>query len=90
VAITQPTTAATVRGTAWAVMWVEGQSGTSNTFSLYANGKLVASQVTASRGPISLPWITTSGPNGGVTLQGTVKDATGKTGATTVNVTVAN
>jgi large repetitive protein len=90
VAITQPKVATTVRGTAWAVMWVEGQSGTSNTFSLFANGRLVASQVTASRGPISLPWVTTAGPNGVVTLQGTVRDATGKTGSTTVNVTVAN
>lgn len=90
VSITQPTNAATVRGTTWAVMWVEGQSGTSNTFSLFANGKLVASQVTASRGPISLPWPTTSSANGPVTLQGTVKDATGTTGATTINVTVAN
>jgi hypothetical protein len=90
VAITQPRTATTVRGTAWATMWVEGQSGTSNTFSLFANGRLVASQVTASRGPVSLPWITTSGPNGAVTLQGTVRDATGKTGSTTVTVTVAN
>ena len=90
VAITAPTNAATVRGTAWAVMWVEGQSGTSNTFQLYANGRLVATQVTASRGPVSLPWITTSGPNGAVTLEGRVKDATNKTGVTRVNVTVAN
>ena len=90
VAITQPTAGATVRGTTWAVLWVEGQSGTSNTFSLLANGKLVASQVTSSRGPVSLPWVTTSGPNGPVTLQGTVKDATGNTGATSVTVTVAN
>jgi len=71
-------------------MWVEGQSGTSNTFSLYANGRLVASQVTASRGPISLQWVTSSTPNGPVTLQGTVRDATGMTGASTVSVTVAN
>jgi len=90
VAITQPKVATTVRGTAWAVLWVEGQTGTSNTFSLFADGKLVSSQVTASRGPISLPWITTSSPNGQVTLQGTVTDATGKTGTTSVTVTVAN
>jgi hypothetical protein len=90
VAITQPTSAATVRGTVWAVMWVEGQSGSSNTFSLFASGRLVASQVTASRGPVSLPWNTTSGPNGAITLQGTVRDATGKTGSTTIGVTVAN
>ncbi|HEX3178483.1 MAG TPA: Ig-like domain-containing protein [Methylomirabilota bacterium] len=90
VAITQPTSTATVRGTTWAVLWVEGQSGTSNTFSLFANGKLVSSQVTSSRGPVSLPWITTAGPNGAVALQATVKDATGNTGASTINVTVGN
>jgi hypothetical protein len=90
VAITQPKAASTVRGTAWAVMWVEGQSGTSNRFELFANGRLVASQVTASRGPVSLPWITTSGPNGTVTLEGRVRDATSKTGSTSITVTVAN
>jgi hypothetical protein len=90
VAITQPTSGTAVRGTSWAVMWVEGQSGTSNTFSLYANGRLVASQVTASRGPVSMPWTTTAVANGTVTLQGTVRDATGKTGSTSVNVTVSN
>jgi hypothetical protein len=88
--ITQPTGGASVRGTTWAVMWVEGQSGSSNTFQLFANGRLVASQVTASRGPVSLPWVTSSTPNGSVTLQGTVRDATGKTGSTSVSVRVAN
>jgi hypothetical protein len=88
--ITQPTGGASVRGTTWAVMWVEGQSGSSNTFQLFANGRLVASQVTASRGPVSLPWVTSSTPNGSVTLQGTVRDATGKTGLTSVSVRVAN
>ena len=88
--ITQPTGGTSVRGTTWAVMWVEGQSGSSNTFQLFANGRLVASQVTASRGPVSLPWVTSSTPNGSVTLQGTVRDATGKTGSTSVSVRVAN
>jgi hypothetical protein len=90
VAITQPTNAATVRGTAWAVMWVEGQAPGNNTFELFANGRLVASRVSNLRGPISLPWITTGGPNGAVTLEGRVRDAASKTGVTRVNVTVAN
>lgn len=90
VAITQPTNTAIVRATAWAVLWVEGQSPGNNTFELFANGRLVASQVTTSRGPISLPWITTSGPNGAVTLEGRVRDAANKTGFTRINVTVAN
>ena len=90
VSITAPKAAATVSGTTWAVMWVEGQSGTSNTFQLFANGKLVASQVTSSRGPVSLPWVTTSTANGPVTLEGRVKDAASQTGSASINVTVAN
>jgi hypothetical protein len=90
VSITQPRNATAVRGTVWAVMWVEGQQGTSNTFQLYANGRLVASQVTASRGPVSLPWNTASGPNGPVTLEARVRDAVNNSGLTRVNVTVGN
>jgi hypothetical protein len=90
VSITGLANGATVRGTVWPVLWVEGQSGTSNTFTLSAGGKVIASQVTSSRGPVALPWTTTSGPNGNTTLTATVKDATGKTGATSINVTVGN
>jgi hypothetical protein len=37
-----------------------------------------------------LPWITTSGGNGAATVKATVQDSSGKTGAASVNVTVAN
>jgi hypothetical protein len=88
--ITQPTASATVGGTAWAVIWIAGQSGTSNRYTLSANGQVVASQVTSSAGPVSLPWVTSGTPNGTATLTATVKDATGNTGATSINVTVRN
>jgi hypothetical protein len=88
--ITQPANGASVSGTVWPTLWVEGQSGASNTFTISANGQIVASQVTSSRGPVSLPWITTATANGTVTLTATVRDATGNTGATTISVTVRN
>jgi hypothetical protein len=55
----------------------------------YAPGT-VASQVTSSRGPVTLPWLTTGMANGTVSLTATVRDATGNTGATTISVTVRN
>jgi hypothetical protein len=81
---------ATVRGTVWPVLWIEGQSGSSNTYTLSANGRVVATQVTPSRGPVALPWATTSTANGTATLSATVRDATGKTGTASISVRVAN
>jgi hypothetical protein len=89
VAITQPTGGATVGGTAWVVLWVEGASGSSNTFSLSVNGTPVGSQTTSGRGPVSIPW-TTSGANGSRTLTAIVRDASGNTGRASVTVTVRN
>jgi hypothetical protein len=88
--ITQPTNGATVSGTVWPTIWVEGQSGTSNTFTISVNGRVVASQVTPSRGPVTLPWVTTTSGNGTASLTATVSDAAGNTGATTITVTVRN
>jgi hypothetical protein len=90
VAMTQPANGATVSGTVWPTLWVEGQSGTSNTFTVSANGQVVATQVTSSRGPVSLPWVTTTIPNGTTSLTATVRDAAGNTGTVTINVTVRN
>ena len=90
VAITQPTNGATVGGTAWPTLWVEGQSGASNTFSISVNGQLVASQVTSSRGPVTLPWVTTGIANGPASLTAIVRDAAGNTGTTTISVSVRN
>ena len=48
--ITQPKAGATVSGTVWVVMWVEGTSGASNVFTLSADGKQVGSQTTNDEG----------------------------------------
>jgi hypothetical protein len=86
--ITQPTGGASLRGTAWVVLWAEGTSGSSNTFTLSVNGSTVGSKTTNVRGPVSIPW-TTSG-TGSRTLTATVRDASGHTGRATVTVTLAN
>ena len=49
--ITQPRNNDTVSGTAWVVIWVEGTSGSSNVFTLSADGKQVGTQTTSSRSP---------------------------------------
>lgn len=92
--ITQPKASVTVSGTVWVVLWVEGTSGASNTFTLTADGQQNTSRTTTARGPVSIPWITTQGgtgiPNGTHTLTGTVRDATGNTGTTSITVIVKN
>ncbi|HEV8584337.1 MAG TPA: Ig-like domain-containing protein [Methylomirabilota bacterium] len=88
--ITQPASGATVSGTAWTTLWVEGTSGTSNTFTLSANGTVIATQVTGSRGPVTMAWVTSGTANGPAALTATVRDAAGNTGSLTINVTVRN
>jgi len=94
--ITQPATAATVSGTVWVTLWVQGTSGASNVFTLSADGKQIGSPTTSSRsGPVTIPWPTkpigaTPVPNGTHTLTGTVRDATGNTGTTSITVIVNN
>jgi centrosomal CEP192-like protein len=87
--ITQPTGGTTVRGTAWVVMWVEGTSGSANTFTLSVDGATVGSRTTSARGPLTIPWITSTA-NGSHTLTAVVRDAAGRTGRTSVSVTVRN
>ena len=93
--ITQPRNGATVSGTVWVVLWADGTSGTSNTFTLSADGRQVSSQTSSSRGPVTLPWSTTPTgalpvPNGAHTLTGTVRDATGRAATTSITVIVHN
>ncbi len=88
--ITQPLAAATVRGTAWVVLWVEGASGKSNTFTLTVDGATVGTYTTAEQGPVTIPWTTTSKANGNHTVTASVRDATGKTGSTSISVAVRN
>jgi hypothetical protein len=90
VSITQPTGGATVAGTAWVVMWVEGASGSSNAFTLSVDGAAVYTETTSASGPVTLPWRTTSAVNGSHRVTATVRDAGGNTGSTSINVTVQN
>jgi hypothetical protein len=90
VSITQPTGGATVGGTAWVVMWVDGTTGSSNVFTLSVDGVKVYTETTSARGPVTLPWTTTSAVNGSHQVTATVRDAAGNTGSTTINVTVRN
>ncbi|OLC59350.1 MAG: hypothetical protein AUH76_14840 [Candidatus Rokubacteria bacterium 13_1_40CM_4_67_11] len=90
VAITQPSNGATVSGVPWAVMWVDGQSGSSNTFTLTLAGQTMGTTTTASRGPISMPYDTRTVANGSQPLTATVRDATGNTGSATITVNVNN
>jgi hypothetical protein len=90
VVITQPKGGATVGGTAWIVLWVEGTSGTANAFTLRVGNTTIGSQTTSARGPVAMPWSTRSVANGTHTLTATVRDATGKTGSTTMSVRVQN
>jgi hypothetical protein len=86
--ITQPGASATVRGTAWVVLWAEGTSGSANVFTLRAGNQQVGSQTTSARGPVTLPWNTAAFAEGVHTLTATVRDATGKSGSASVTVIV--
>lgn len=88
--MTQPRASATIGGTAWVVLWVEGTSGSSNVFTLSADGRQVGSQTTSARGPVSIAWNTTAAANGAHTLTATVRDAAGHTGSVSITVIVRN
>jgi hypothetical protein len=90
VAITQPRSGATVSGIAWAVLWVEGTTGTSNTFTLSLGGRVVGTTTTSSRGPVSMAYDTRTVTSGTQPLTATVRDAGGAAGTATVSVVVSN
>jgi len=84
-----------VSGTVWVVLWADGTTGASNVFTLSVDGKEIKSQTTASRGPVSIPWVTNAAgttpvPNGTHTLTGTVRDAIGQTGTTSITAILGN
>jgi len=88
--LTQPSPGSTVSGTNWAVIWLSGSSGTSNVYTLSVGAQVVGTQTTSSTGPVSIPWDTTTVPNGTQSLTASARDATGNTGSTTNVITVAN
>src|SRR6185295_11793308 len=88
VAITAPKVGALVRRGTAVTLWVEGTSGSANSFNLVANGKFVGGVNTSSRGPVQIPWTATT--NGTNTLTAWVRDATGRTGSTSIQVWVVD
>jgi len=86
--ITQPT-GGSVGGTAWVIIWLDNAAAGNKTYTMTAGGRTVWSSSNSDR-PASLPWNTTLTSNGATTLTVNVSDATGNTGSSTVNVTVAN
>src|SRR5204863_492677 len=88
--VTQPTGGATVSNTVWAVMWLEGSTAASKTYTLTLGGKAMGSTTTASNGPVSMPYDTKMVVDGSQPLMATVKDASNNTGGSTVNVNVKN
>jgi hypothetical protein len=89
-ALTAPKAGATLKGTAWTVLWLGGTTSTANTYVVTLGGVEVGRTTTASRGPISMPLDTTKAPNGQQPLVARATDAAGKTGTAQVTVSVAN
>ncbi|OLD96931.1 MAG: hypothetical protein AUG80_12850 [Candidatus Rokubacteria bacterium 13_1_20CM_4_68_9] len=89
IAFTAPGEGATVSGTVWMVIWVNGASGSSNTFTVSVGGTLIRTQTTGGAN-VSIPWDTAGFANGQQTITVTVRDATGNTGSGARSVTAAN
>jgi hypothetical protein len=89
VIFTRPAEEATLGGTIWVDIWVEGASGTSNTFVLAVDGTVVARQTTSGV-HVTLAWSSLNFPNGLRSMTARVTDATGKTGSASRTVNVKN
>jgi hypothetical protein len=88
--ITSPANGATVRGTVWFTVWVEGAAAGTKTYTLSAGGSTIMSTDTTSNGPVSLTWPTTATDNGSRTVTVTVRDSASGTGRASITVTVSN
>lgn len=89
--ITNPKAGTTVSGTVWVVIWAEGTSGSGNRFILKVNGTSVGSQnAGSSRGPVTIPWNTQSGPNGAYAIKAEVIDDTRNTGTSAAVSVIVN
>src|SRR6266850_543622 len=87
--ITSPAAGATVTGTVWSDVWVEGASAGTRTFTLAIGGVTLMSGTDASN-HVTLPWDSTRVANGTQTLVATVRDASGNSGSTTRAFNVQN
>jgi hypothetical protein len=90
VAITAPASGATVRGTVWFTVWVEGAAAGTKTYTLSVGGKTIDSTQTTSNGPVTLAWATSAADNGARTATVTVVDSANAIGRASVTVNVAN
>jgi hypothetical protein len=90
VGVTAPRAGAVVSGTSWVVVWLSGTTSTANTYTVTVGGIQVATVTTPSRGPVSIAWSTSTVANGARSLTVTARDAGGKTGSTSVPITVGN
>src|SRR5205814_9880393 len=91
VAITQPgADGATVSGTTWFVLWVEGAAAGTKTYTLSVGGTQVASTTDTSSGPISIAWDTTKVNNGSTTVIASARYSSGATGSAPRVVNVSN
>ena len=88
--VTQPSANTTVSGVSWAVMWLEGSTAATKTYTLTLGGKAVGTQATSSNGPVSIPYDTKVVVDGTQPLTATVTDSNNNSGTTTTNVNVKN
>jgi hypothetical protein len=89
VALTTPAAGATVSGTVWVNIWVNGGSTGTKAYTMTVGGQTVWSESSTSS-HVTLPWVTSSTPNGARTLVVTVQDPGTGTGTASVQVTVQN
>jgi hypothetical protein len=89
VAVTGPAAGVTLRDTAWVDVWVDGATGSANTFTLVVGDQTVAAQTIAGR-HATIPWDTRLTPDGTVTLTARVRDAAGNHGSTTRRFVLSN
>ena len=88
--ITAPASGATVSGTVWFTVWIEGAAAGSKTYTLSVGGTTITSTPTTSNGPVSLAWPTSTADNGARTATVTVRDSANATGRASITLNVAN
>lgn len=84
--ITEPNNWAFVNPSGSALLRVEGATGAANTFTLSVDGEAKSSITTSTPGPVRLAWPAV--PKGWHTLAATVRDASGRTGRTSIIIRV--
>jgi hypothetical protein len=89
--ITAPANGATVRGTVWFTVWIEGAAAGNKTYTLGVGGTTIDTPPpTTSNGAVSLRWPTSAADNGSRTATVTVRDSAGATGQSSITLNVAN